>query len=68
MLWLAEKAMRGVFQTFGHLMGLHDYHLPDMDKVAETARPFYNNHLRGGEGHMEVGKLILNVAKFKKAT
>ena len=42
-------------------MGLHDYHLPDMDTVAETAAPFYNNHLRGGEGHMEVGKLILNV-------
>jgi predicted nucleotide-binding protein (sugar kinase/HSP70/actin superfamily) len=38
-----------------------------MDQVAETARDYYNNHLRGGEGHMEVGKLILNVAK-KKAT
>src|SRR5437762_12297343 len=38
-----------------------------MDLVADTARDFYNNHLRGGEGHMEVGKLILNVSK-KKAT
>ena len=36
-----------------------------MDDVAEAAAPFYNNHLRGGEGHMEVGKLILNVAKTK---
>jgi len=67
MLWVAEKAVRGVFQTCANIMGLHDYHLPDMDKVAETAAPFYNNHLRGGEGHMEVGKLIMNV-KFKKAT
>jgi predicted nucleotide-binding protein (sugar kinase/HSP70/actin superfamily) len=67
MLWVAEKAVRGIFQTVANIMGLHDYHLPDMDKVAETAKPFYNNHLRGGEGHMEVGKLILNV-KFKKAT
>ena len=67
MLWVAEKAVRGVFQTCANIMGLHDYHLPDMDKVAETASPFYNNHLRGGEGHMEVGKLIMNV-KFKKAT
>jgi hypothetical protein len=24
-----------------------------------------DNHLRGGEGHMEVGKLILNIAKAK---
>ena len=67
MLWVAEKAIRGIFQTCASIMGLHDYPLPDMDKVAETAAPFYNNHLRGGEGHMEVGKLILNV-KFKKAT
>ena len=40
-------------------MGLHDVHLSDMDTVAEAAAPFYNNHLRGGEGHMEVGKLIV---------
>src|SRR6476646_9461805 len=67
MLWLAKHAVKGIFKTFGALMGLHDVHLADMDTVAEAAAPFYNNHLRGGEGHMEVGKLILNVAK-KKAT
>jgi predicted nucleotide-binding protein (sugar kinase/HSP70/actin superfamily) len=67
MLWAAEKGIRGIFKTCAAIMGLHDYPLPDMDKVAETAAPFYNNHLRGGEGHMEVGKLIMNV-KFKKAT
>jgi predicted nucleotide-binding protein (sugar kinase/HSP70/actin superfamily) len=67
MLWVAEKAIRGIFKTCASIMGLHDYPLPDMDAVAETAAPFYNNHLRGGEGHMEVGKLIMNV-KFKKAT
>ena len=67
MLWAGEKVVRGLFQSFANLMGVHGYHLPDMDLVAETAKPFYNNHLRGGEGHMEVGKLILNVQK-KKAT
>ncbi len=67
MLWIAEKAVRGIFQAFANIMGLHDYHLPDMDQVAETAHDYYNNHLRGGEGHMEVGKLILNVS-HKKAT
>ena len=55
----------GMFYGIGHIMGLHDVHLPDMDEVAEAAAPFYNNHLRGGEGHMEVGKLILNIAKAK---
>jgi hypothetical protein len=36
-----------------------------MHAVAEVAAPYYNNDLRGGEGHMEVGKLILNVVKNK---
>jgi hypothetical protein len=36
-----------------------------MDQVADVAAPYYNNDLRGGEGHMEVGKLILNVVKSK---
>jgi len=67
MLWVAEKAVRGMFKGISAIIGLHDYHLSDMDDVAETASAFYNNHLRGGEGHMEVGKLILNV-KHKKAT
>jgi predicted nucleotide-binding protein (sugar kinase/HSP70/actin superfamily) len=66
-LWVADKVVRGMFQVFAHAIGLYHYHLPDMDLVADTAHNFYNNHLRGGEGHMEVGKLILNVAK-KKAT
>ena len=38
---------------------------PTWTRSREAAAPFYNNHLRGGEGHMEVGKLILNVAKAK---
>src|SRR5439155_626512 len=67
MLRSAEKVVRGLFQTFAHVMGLYDYHLPDMVQVANEAAKHYNNYLRGGEGHMEVGKLILNVT-HKKAT
>lgn len=65
MLWFADRALRVMFQTYAKAIGLHDYHLPDMDEVARVAHDHYNNHLRGGEGHMEVGKLILNVAKRK---
>ncbi|HLV65380.1 MAG TPA: 2-hydroxyglutaryl-CoA dehydratase [Polyangiaceae bacterium] len=64
-LWAADKALRAGFQTFAHAGGFYGYHLPDMHEVAEVAAPFYNNDLRGGEGHMEVGKLILNVVKNK---
>ncbi len=64
-LVIADKLVRGIFQTFAHAGGFYDYHLPDMDQIADLAAPYYNNDLRGGEGHMEVGKLILNVAKSK---
>ena len=67
MLWLAKHGIKAIFHAFAGVMGLHDVHLSDMDEVAREAAPFYNNHLRGGEGHMEVGKLIMNV-KHKKAT
>lgn len=66
-LFVAEHVVRGLFKSIGAIIGLHNYPLPNMDEVADTARDFYNNHLRGGEGHMEVGKLILNVS-HKKAT
>ena len=64
-LYLADKALRGAFQTFAYAGGFYGYHLPDMHAVADVAAPYYNNDLRGGEGHMEVGKLILNVVKNK---
>lgn len=64
-LWAADLALRGTFQVFGKLVGFTDYHLPDMDELAEIAHEHYDNGLRGGEGHMEVGKLILNVVNQK---
>jgi predicted nucleotide-binding protein (sugar kinase/HSP70/actin superfamily) len=51
-------AIRGIFQGYANLMGLHGYHLPDMDQIAKLASQHYSNDVRGGEGHMEVGKLI----------
>jgi len=61
----AEAALRLGFQAFAQPAGLFDYHLPDMDMVAEVANEHYSNDLRGGEGHMEVGKLIANVVNGK---
>lgn len=60
LLNVAEKALRVGFFAYSRALGLNDYHLPDMDQVADIAKDYYNNELRGGEGHMEVGKLILN--------
>jgi DNA-binding transcriptional MerR regulator len=64
-LWAGEKVLVGLFQTIAKGMGLSDYHLPNMDEIAEVSHAFYDNNMRGGEGHMEIGKLIQNVAYSK---
>jgi predicted nucleotide-binding protein (sugar kinase/HSP70/actin superfamily) len=65
LLWGAEKAVRAIFGIYTRAIGLGDYHLPDMDQVATISHQYYDNHLRGGEGHMEVGKLIQTVEHRK---
>src|SRR5829696_4463959 len=64
-LWAGEKVLHGLFQTIAKAMGLSDYHLPNMNEIADVSHAFYDNNLRGGEGHMEIGKLIQNVAYSK---
>jgi hypothetical protein len=64
-LFVADLAIRAAFHAFGAAIGFHGYKLPDMDEIAETAHQHYNNNVRGGEGHMEVGKFILNVLHNK---
>ncbi|MBI2082418.1 MAG: 2-hydroxyglutaryl-CoA dehydratase [Deltaproteobacteria bacterium] len=61
----AELALKGTFYTFARLLGLRPYHLPDMEENAALASEHYNTELRGGEGHMEVGKLIQTVIHNK---
>jgi predicted nucleotide-binding protein (sugar kinase/HSP70/actin superfamily) len=65
MFWGAEKAVRGLFAVYARAMGLNGYHLPAMDQIATISHQYYDNHLRGGEGHMEVGKLIQSVQHRK---
>lgn len=65
MLRIGEWFVRGLFYSYAKILGLRNYHLPDMDHIAEISHSFYDNNLRGGEGHMEVGKLIHNVVDQK---
>jgi hypothetical protein len=61
----ADKIVRVLFHVFANATGLYGYHLPDMFEIAKISHEYYNNDLRGGEGHMEVGKLIMNVLHAK---
>jgi predicted nucleotide-binding protein (sugar kinase/HSP70/actin superfamily) len=65
LLKLAEHALRRLFAVYAKAIGLGGYHLSDMDEIATISHQYYDNHLRGGEGHMEVGKLIQHVEQKK---
>ena len=49
-----------IFQSYAKVLGLQPrYELPNMDAHCRASRhDHYSNDVRGGEGHMEVGKLI----------
>jgi predicted nucleotide-binding protein (sugar kinase/HSP70/actin superfamily) len=64
-LWFSEIALKGAFALYSRIIGLRHYHLPDMSEIATISHQYYDNHLRGGEGHMEIGKLIQSVVKKK---
>ena len=63
--YLAGKAVKAVFYTFAKVAGLGGYKLPDMKELASLAKEYYPSQLRGGEGHMEVGKVIQCAIKKK---
>lgn len=65
LLRLAEFALRRTFGLYARLMGLKHYRFANMHEIATIAHGHYDNHLRGGEGHMEVGKLIQTAQKRK---
>jgi len=65
-LWVGEKILRGIFKSFAFLMGLKHYKLSDMNEIARLAKEYYDLESRGGEGHMEIGKVI-QAAEKKKA-
>lgn len=64
-LWIAERCLRLLFQWCARSIGLARYTLADMQELADLAQAHYDVELRGGEGHMEVGKLIECVQKHK---
>lgn len=65
MLTFGKKGLLAAFNLYARAMGLSHYQFADMHEIAVLSQQFYDNDNRGGEGHMEVGKLILNAKKNK---
>ncbi len=63
---LSRVLLKAFYGTYARLAGLKGVKLPDMTEIEAYAKEYYNTSLSGGEGHMEVGKLIA-AAKKKKS-
>jgi predicted nucleotide-binding protein (sugar kinase/HSP70/actin superfamily) len=56
---LTSGLVKCSFAAFARAAGLRHAGLPDMEELAQVSHGYYPNQLRGGEGHLEVGKVIL---------
>ena len=57
----AKVAFRAWYDLYRWTLGFKTDSLPNQQKLAEYARAYYNTHLKGGEGHLEIGKNIMAV-------
>jgi predicted nucleotide-binding protein (sugar kinase/HSP70/actin superfamily) len=53
-----EKLYVGTYNRFRKALGFVPHELPDQEELKELATPFFHHELRGGEGHMLIGKAL----------
>jgi predicted nucleotide-binding protein (sugar kinase/HSP70/actin superfamily) len=58
LLKAGKAAVKTHFALYAKAIGLHDYEVPDMDRLANLAKDYYTLECSGGEGHLEVAHLI----------
>ena len=58
-LKVASVAFRLWYNLYRWALGYKTDSLPNQRKLAEYAKAYYNTHLKGGEGHLEIGKNIM---------
>lgn len=61
-----ERIYRGTYNRFRKALANLPHELPDQEELLRLAEPFYHFELRGGEGHMLIGK-ALHTYHHKKA-
>ena len=61
MIKAAKGAVKTYFTLYAKALGLHDYEIPNMEKLAALSEEYYTLDCEGGEGHLEVAHLIESV-------
>lgn len=57
-LTAVERIYQKTYNRFRKALGNLPYELPDQVELKQLAEPFYHFELRGGEGHMLIGKAL----------
>jgi predicted nucleotide-binding protein (sugar kinase/HSP70/actin superfamily) len=58
---LTKAAIKSHFWLYAKAVGLHDFEIPNIDKLAKFSKEYYTLECEGGEGHLEVAHLIESV-------
>ena len=61
MIRLAKAAVKSHFGLYAKILGLKEYEIPNMEKLAALAQDYYTLECDGGEGYLEVAHLIESV-------
>ena len=61
MIKSAKVAVKTFFSMYAKAIGLHNYEIPNMEKLASLSEQYYTLDCEGGEGHLEVAHLIESV-------
>ena len=56
-----KSAIKTHFNLYAKAIGLHNYEIPNMNKLASLSQAYYTLDCEGGEGHLEVAHLIESV-------
>ncbi len=57
-LAVVKQVVKGYFGLYARVLGLRNYTLPNIEKLAAHARQYFPLDVDGGEGHMEVAHLL----------
>lgn len=63
---IGRQVFRLWYNFYRWALGFKTDSLPNQKKLAKYAEAYYNTHLKGGEGHLEIGKNIM-ATKEKQA-
>jgi len=61
LLYAGKMAIKSHFTLYAKAVGLSEYEIPNMERLANFAKGYYTLECSGGEGHLEVAHLIESV-------